>query len=71
MNQPTEAPERLLSPPVVLDRTSLSRTTLWRLVRRNEFPPSVTLSPGRVAWPESQVNAWIAAKLSKVVGVAQ
>ena len=71
MNQQTEAPERLLSPPVVLDRTSLSRTTLWRLVRRNEFPPSVTLSPGRVAWPESQVNAWIAAKLSKTVGVAQ
>lgn len=63
--------ERMLSPPVVIDRTSLSRTTLWRMVRRHEFPPSVTLSPGRVAWPESQINAWIAAKLSKTLGATQ
>jgi len=54
---------RLLPPPVVTERTSLSRTTLWRLVRRGEFPKPVQVSPGRVAWSEASVNAWIAEKM--------
>jgi prophage regulatory protein len=48
-----------------MDRTSLSRTSLWRMMRRRDFPQSITISPGRIAWPESQVNAWIAARLSQ------
>ena len=60
-----QPPERLLPPPVVMDRTSLSRTSLWRMVRSKDFPQSVTISPGRIAWPESAINAWIAARLSK------
>ena len=71
MNNQIEQPERFLSPEVVMNRTSLSRTTIWRLSRLKAFPQSVTISPGRIAWPESQVNAWIAAKLSKVVGAEQ
>jgi prophage regulatory protein len=54
---------RLLPPAVVSDRTSLSRTTLWRLVRRQEFPAPVHISDNRIAWPEAAVNAWIAAKM--------
>ncbi len=56
-------PARLLPPPIVTDRTSLSRTTLWRMVRRGEFPKPVQVSPGRIAWPEVAVNNWIASKL--------
>jgi len=62
MSLSIEAPPRLLPPPVVSDRTSLSRTTLWRLVRDGGFPPPVKVSPGRVAWPEATVNAWINAR---------
>lgn len=62
------AGERLLPPAVVMERTSLSRPTLWRMVRRGDFPPSISISPGRVAWPESQVNAWIAARLTSQGG---
>ena len=57
--------ERLLPPPIVSDRTSLSRTTLWRMVRAGSFPKPVTISPGRIAWPESAVQAWIAAKVAE------
>jgi len=64
----TTTGERLLPPSVVLDRTSLSRPTIWRMVRRGDFPPSVSISPGRVAWPESAVNAWIAARLNSQEG---
>ena len=61
----TPTGERLLPPAVVMARTSLSRPTLWRMVRRGDFPPSVSISPGRVAWPESAINDWIASRLSK------
>lgn len=64
----TNTSERLLPPAVVMDRTSLSRPTLWRMVRRGDFPPSISISPGRVAWPESAVNAWIAARLTSQGG---
>jgi len=56
--------ERLLPPATVMARTSLSRPTLWRMVRRGDFPPSVSISPGRVAWPETAINDWIAARLA-------
>jgi len=65
LNDSFKASERLLSPTVVADRTSLSRVTLWRMMRRKEFPKSVLISPGRIAWPESEINAWIAARLSQ------
>ena len=63
MSLSTDSP-RLLPPTVVTDRTSLSRTTIWRLVRRGEFPKPITVSPGRVAWSEAEVNAWIVARAS-------
>jgi prophage regulatory protein len=63
MSLQVSEPGRLLSPPVVSDRTSLSRTTLWRLVRRGEFPPPVQISPGRIAWSETAVRAWLASKM--------
>ncbi len=50
----------LISCREVVGRTSLSRTTLWRLVRSGSFPRSIRISPGRVAWSASAVNEWIA-----------
>ena len=55
--------ERLLPPAVVMDRTSLSRTTLWRLVRAGQFPKPAQVSPGRVAWAEGAIQGWITSKL--------
>jgi len=43
-------------------RVGLSRTTIWRLQRRGQFPRQVRLSPNRVGWLESEINAWIAAR---------
>lgn len=52
--------DRFLSPEEVVSRTTLSRTTLWRMVRRGDFPKKTVLSPGRIGWSEKAVNAWIA-----------
>jgi prophage regulatory protein len=48
--------------PEVIHRTTLSRTTIHRLMRQNKFPQSVRLSPGRTGWLKKDVMAWIEAK---------
>jgi prophage regulatory protein len=58
---------RLLPPSVVSDRTSLSRTTIWRCVKSGNFPKPIQISIGRIAWVEADVSNWIASK----VGPAQ
>jgi predicted DNA-binding transcriptional regulator AlpA len=60
-----EAPrarERLLAWRTVRELTGLSRTTAWRLQKRGEFPLPVVMSPGRVGWRESEVEAWQASR---------
>lgn len=53
-------PLKLLRFPVVRERTGLSRSTIWRLERRGEFPKHYRISPNVVAWAEEQVSDWIA-----------
>ena len=40
-------------------RTSLSRSTIWRLAAQGRFPRRVKLSPGRVGWREDELVAWM------------
>jgi len=42
----------------VLGLTTLSRTTLWREIKKGRFPESVVISAGRVGWRESAISAW-------------
>lgn len=42
----------------VARRTSLSRTTAWRLQKQDAFPAPYVISPGRVAYREEEVEAW-------------
>ena len=49
----------MIRKPVVLARTGLSDTTIWRGVRAGWFPAPVRLSPGTVGWRESDVNRWL------------
>ena len=44
----------------VQKRTSLSNSTIWRLESRGEFPRRRKISPGAVAWLQSEIEAWIA-----------
>ena len=38
--------------------TSLSRTTIWRLGKADQFPCRRRLAPNRVAWKLSEVLSW-------------
>ena len=57
-----EAPgaDRLLTWRTVRDLTGISRMTAWRLQRTGGFPQPVRISPGRVGWRLSEVEAWTA-----------
>ncbi len=49
----------------VLARISISKTQLYRLINVGEFPRSVSVGlGGRVAFVESEVNAWIASRIA-------
>ena len=40
---------------------SLSKSTIWRLVRAGRFPRAKRIAPHSVAWLESDVEAWMQA----------
>ncbi|PRW96443.1 AlpA family transcriptional regulator [Pseudomonas fragi] len=50
--------DRFIREKDVLGLTSLSRTTLWREVKRGRFPKPIAISAGRVGWRESALAAW-------------
>ena len=41
------------------------RSTIWRMIRMNEFPAPVRIGINRVAWPESQIKEWLAARTTE------
>jgi len=52
-------PLKLLRFPAVRERTGLSRSTIWRLERRGEFPTHHRIAPNVVAWIEEEITSWI------------
>ena len=47
----------------VMAVSSLSKASIYRLMRAGNFPHATQLSPGRVAWRESEVLRWAAAPM--------
>ena len=62
-------PVKLLRFPVVRERTGLSRSTIWRLERRGEFPKHHRIAPNVVAWSEHEVSRWIEERLGSDASV--
>ena len=50
--------ERLLLKNEMLERVRLSYQKVWRMMRDNTFPRSVSIG-SRVAWYETEVDAWL------------
>lgn len=53
-------PDRILRLKTVLDRTGLSRSTLYRKMADGSFPRQVRISARGTGWRESAVNRWVA-----------
>ena len=55
----TDSNDRILRIKAVLDRTGLSRSTLYRKIQNGTFPKQVHISTRCAGWRESAVNAWM------------
>lgn len=48
----------------VLTMTGLSRSSLYRFIEENQFPPQVQLGDRAVAWVEGEVQDWIKMRIN-------
>lgn len=55
----TDTSDRILRLNSVLDRTGLSRSTLYRKMQAGTFPDRVKIAARCAGWRESSVNAWM------------
>ena len=56
-------PRKILRLPIVLDRTGLSRSTVYQRVMEGRFPRPVSLGARVVGWVETEVEEWIACQI--------
>ena len=55
----TDTPDRILRLRTVLDRTGLSRSTMYRKMQKGTFPGNVQISTRCKGWRESAINDWM------------
>lgn len=49
----------------VEQRTGLSRSTIYALLSKDQFPKPVNIGPRAVGWIESEINAWLNARIEQ------
>jgi len=52
----------------VKDRTGLSRSSIYALISKGQFPPQVPLGERAVGWVEEEVSEWIDARIARARG---
>ena len=55
----TDQHDRILRITTVLERTGLSRSTMYRKMQNGTFPKNVQISERCTGWRESAVSAWL------------
>ncbi len=63
-NQPRESTQKLIRLPELKNRVPLSRSAIYLLVSKGQFPKPISMSTRSVAWIESEIDAWVAARIS-------
>lgn len=56
-------PEELLRLPQVKQRTGLGRASIYARMKRGEFPKPIPLGARAVAWPSTDIDAWVQAQI--------
>ncbi len=55
----SDQPDRILRIKTVLERTGLSRSTLYRRIQEGRFPKQIAISARCAGWRESSVSEWL------------
>ena len=58
-------PRRLLRIDEVVERVGLSKSSIYGRIRAMAFPAPVNLGGHSVAWVESEIEEWIAARITE------
>ena len=58
-SEPTEAQDRILRANEVQQIVGLSRSTIWRMERKGQFPARLPLGTGSIGWLKSDIEAWM------------
>jgi prophage regulatory protein len=59
MAMQSDTSDRILRLKAVLERTGLSRSTLYRKMQNGSFPANVRISTRCAGWYESAIDAWV------------
>lgn len=68
MSASVQQPATILRRPQVEARTGLSRSAIYAMKAKGEFPQPVRLSARAVGWPSALVDEWIASRQSVAEG---
>ncbi len=60
--------ERLLKLPEVIQVTGMSKSAIARKEKAGEFPKRIKLGARSMAWSETEINAWVQAKIKTARG---
>lgn len=63
--------ESVLTETDLLRQLGISRTTLWRLRKKGEFPEPISLSANRHGYLRSEIEHWIALKAGNRRGIGR
>jgi len=58
-------PSNILRLPQVIKKTGLSRSTIYLLLSRGEFPAKIQLSTRSMGFLENEVDDWLLSKAKK------
>ena len=56
---------RIIRKPEVKSKTGLPNSTIYELISQDKFPKQIKLSARSSGWLESEIDEWIAARVSE------
>lgn len=55
---------KMIRLPIVIEKTGLSRSSIYLRMSNNEFPKSISLGGRAIAWLEDDINQWLEQKIA-------
>ncbi len=62
--------DRFMRLPGVINTCGLSRSTIYDLISREQFPSQISLGGKNVAWLASEIDGWMQARIAQRAGGA-